>query len=90
MDGTGRGGMGNGTCSQALLSCCSGTSAIPDDFKSETTVVIDGQTYNAKASDFQFDSFILGRGRYGTVYRAKHIPSNMTMAIKVSLDRNQI
>lgn len=60
-----------------------GTSAIPDDFKSETTVVIDGQTYNAKASDFQFDSFILGRGRYGTVYRAKHIPSNMTMAIKL-------
>lgn len=60
-----------------------GASPVPDDFKSETSIVIAGQTYSAKASDFQLESFILGRGRYGTVYRAKHIPSNVTMAIKL-------
>lgn len=54
-----------------------------EDFKKDTTIRINDETYVVKASDFQLESFILGRGRYGTVYRAKHIPSDTTMAVKL-------
>lgn len=54
--------------------------AIP---KKASTIEVDGKVYEVKVDEFILKPQMVGKGQFGCVYEAKHVPSGLVMAVKV-------